>query len=35
MASVAVRLDEWPLALEPVGDDYTPARPDNAWFESG
>lgn len=26
---------EWPLASEPVGDDYTPARPDDVWFEEG
>ena len=26
---------EWPLSSEPVGDDYTPARPDDVWFEQG
>ena len=32
---VQTSLDEWPLASEPVGDDYTPARPDDVWFEDG
>jgi hypothetical protein len=35
LAAVETRLDEWPLASEPVGDEYTPARPDDVWFEDG
>lgn len=29
------RLDQWPLAAEPVGDDYTPALPEDVWFDKG
>ena len=35
LGAVETRLDEWPLASEPVGDEYTPARPDDVWFEDG
>jgi hypothetical protein len=35
VSRLETRLDQWPLAAEPVGDDYTPARPDDVWFQQG
>jgi hypothetical protein len=35
LIAVETRLDEWPLASEPVDDEYTPARPGDVWFEDG
>mmetsp|Transcript_23928 Transcript_23928/g.35142 ORF Transcript_23928/g.35142 Transcript_23928/m.35142 type:complete len:148 (-) Transcript_23928:155-598(-) len=34
LASVT-SLVQWPTAHAPQGDEYTPARPDDIWFENG